>query len=129
MYISIGQAALMVGVAIVTLRRWDKEGTFAPCYLTSGGHRRYSVARLEKELLGKKTSTAQRKTILYARVSSHDQKLDLERQKQRLIRHCADNQIGYELISDLGSGINYHKKGLVKLIHKIICGAVEGKAA
>lgn len=54
----------------------------------------------------------------YARVSSHDQKEDLERQKI-VLSHYAD-----DVISDLGSGINFKKKGLISLIDKIISGEI-----
>ena len=58
--------------------------------------------------------------MAYARVSSHDQKADLTRQEQRLEKVCIENKYDFEIISDLGSGINYNKKGLNKLI-KMIC--------
>ena len=63
-------------------------------------------------------------TIAYARVSSHDQKADLERQKQVLEMYCASNGWNFEVLSDLGSGINYNKKGLKELIGSIIDGEV-----
>jgi predicted site-specific integrase-resolvase len=61
-----------------------------------------------------------RKTIAYARVSSHDQKADLERQKQVLELYCVRQGWTYEIISDLGSGMNYHKKGLKRLLADIL---------
>ena len=72
----------------------------------------------------KQTVKEERKTIAYARVSSYDQKSDLERQKQLLELYCASNGWEFEIISDLGSGINYNKKGLKKLINAIIDGEV-----
>lgn len=68
----------------------------------------------------KHSRTYNRKTLAYARVSSHDQKEDLERQKQILEIYCASNGWNFELLSDLGSGINYNKKGLKKLISSIL---------
>lgn len=65
-----------------------------------------------------------RKTIAYARVSSHDQKADLERQKQILEIYCSANGWTFEIVSDLGSGMNYRKKGLRKLLSSIIDGEV-----
>lgn len=65
-----------------------------------------------------------RKTIAYARVSSHDQKDDLERQKQVLELYCASKGWQYEIIADLGSGMNYHKKGLKRLLNRIIDGNI-----
>jgi predicted site-specific integrase-resolvase len=53
-------------------------------------------------------------------VSSHDQKLDLERQKKVLEMYCASQGWVFEILSDLGSGMNYQKKGLKKLIHAIL---------
>ena len=64
-------------------------------------------------------------TYAYARVSSHDQEDDLARQVQVLEMYCAARVWKFEVITDLGSGINYHKKGLKKLLAEIIAGRVE----
>ena len=66
----------------------------------------------------------QRRTLAYARVSSHDQKADLERQKQVLELYCARQGWTFEVISDLGSGMNYRKKGLKRLVAAILDGSV-----
>ena len=55
-------------------------------------------------------------TINYARVSSHDQKADLVRQAQVLEAFSATNGWQFETIQDLGSGLNYNKRGLQKLL-------------
>ena len=120
MYISIGQAAKVIGVSISTLRRWEDEQFFKCDFRTKGGHRRYDISKIESGFLNKNNSIDNRKVVAYARVSSHDQKRDLVRQKQRLEQHCKSNKYDFEVISDLGSGINYNKKGLDKLI-KMIC--------
>ena len=125
MHISIGEAALLIGVADSTLRRWEKEGSFHPCFRTKGSHRRYSLTAIKREFHKKTEATSPRKTIGYARVSSHDQKKDLERQIQRLSNYCQAKGYSYALISDLGSGLNFEKKGLVKVIHQICLGQVE----
>lgn len=59
-----------------------------------------------------------------ARVSSHDQKNDLERQKQVLELYCAQQGWNFEVVADLGSGMNYHKKGLKQLLLQILDGRV-----
>jgi putative transposase len=51
--VSIRQAAEFLGVAAQTLRRWDHEGKLAPDERTSGGRRRYDLARLRPELFRK----------------------------------------------------------------------------
>lgn len=62
--------------------------------------------------------------MAYARVSSHDQKNDLERQKQVLEIYCARQGWTFELVSDLGSGMNYYKKGLNRLLDGILSGDI-----
>ena len=65
-------------------------------------------------------------TILYGRVSSHDQKEDLPRQIEELKQYChRENIEKYAVIEDLGSGINYRKRGLQKLLSKVILGEVK----
>lgn len=64
-------------------------------------------------------------TIGYARVSSHDQKPDLERQKQVLELFCSTNGWQFQIIDDLGSGLNYSKRGLKRLIRLITDNKVE----
>ena len=65
-----------------------------------------------------------RVTINYARVSSHDQKQDLVRQVQVLEAFSSSNGWQFETIQDMGSGLNYQKKGLQKLIKRILRGDV-----
>ena len=62
----------------------------------------------------------ERKTIAYARVNSCDLKEDLLRPSQVLELYCAEHGYKYELITDLGSGMNYYKKGLTNLINQIL---------
>lgn len=85
---------------------------------TSGGYRRYDLARLRPEQFHRLNPS--RKTVAYARVSSHDQKADLERQKQVLELYCARQGWIFEIVADLGSGMNYHKKGLKHLLNDIL---------
>ena len=86
---SIGELAALLGVAIVTLRRWHQAGKLEPDYRTPGGHRRYDLARVRR-LFGLDAPVGPEKlTICYARVSSHDQKAHLQTQAQRLEQHCA----------------------------------------
>ena len=120
-YVAIGEAAKALGVSITTLRRWEEEGKLIP-ERTPGRQRRYDLAKLKPELFH--AAPQSRKTIAYARVSSHDQKDDLERQKQVLELYCAKQGWTFEVIADLGSGMNYHKKGLKRLLDAIIGGQV-----
>jgi putative resolvase len=119
---SIGKAAEELGVSRDTLRRWEKSGKIT-VERTAKGHRRYNLA----VLLGvsPRKDQAKKKTIVYARVSSHDQKEDLSRQIQVLESFCVANGWSYEIIEDLGSGLNYNKRGLRNLIRSICLGQVD----
>lgn len=120
--VSISEAAEALGVSITTLRRWETDGKLVAEY-TAGGHRRYNLTKLRPELF-RAADEAKRKTVAYARVSSNDQKADLERQKQVLELYCARQGWNFEVIADLGSGMNYHKKGLKRLLDAIIDGQI-----
>jgi predicted site-specific integrase-resolvase len=82
---------------------------------TIGGHRRYAEHDVNALL-----TKSKRINICYARVSSHDQKSDLETQVKFLEKHCADRAISSQTIQDLGSGLNFKKKGLNRLISLIL---------
>lgn len=116
--LSISEAAKIKGVSPSTLRRWESEGKLIP-ERTANGHRRYDLA----QLLGVKAELSY--TIGYCRVSSHDQKKDLERQKEVVELFCSQNGWQFEIIEDLGSGLNYSKKGLQRLIRLIVDSKVE----
>jgi len=120
--VSIHKAAEFLGVSPQTLRRWEREGRLLPTERTPGGRRRYDLAQLRPEQFHAPETA--RRTIAYARVSSHDQKDDLERQKQVLELYCARQGWTFEVIADLGSGMNDHKKGLKRLLDVIIEGQV-----
>ncbi len=115
---TISEASKVLGVSITTLRRWEKEGRLQPDEITQGGHRRYDLVKLRPELF--RLQRSDRKTVAYARASSHDQKEDLERQKQVLEMYCAAQGWTYQVVADLGSGMNYHKKGLKRLLNAIL---------
>ena len=119
-YVAIGKAAEMLGVSVSTLRRWDETGQLV-AERTPGGRRRYLTSEVASfNPLGLDRTALERPTIAYARVSSHDQKADLERQAKVLEMYCAAQGWKYEVIRDLGSGMNYKKKGLVELIDRIV---------
>jgi predicted site-specific integrase-resolvase len=71
-FVPIGDAAQALGVLIATLRRWEESGKLADESVerSEGGQRRYDLAVIRPELF--RASTVSRKTIAYARVSSHD---------------------------------------------------------
>ena len=118
--ITISEAAERLGISPTTLRRWEASGKLIP-ERTQGNQRRYRLSQIEPATHLRKQD---RKTLAYARVSSHDQKDDMEWQKRVLELYCAQQDWTFELISDLGSGVNYYKKGLKRLLNEILAGNV-----
>lgn len=114
-FIKIGEAAKILGVSIQTLRRWEESGNLLPVRKSKGDTRYYDV----DQLLGKE-KVENDLTMAYARVSSHDQKEDLKRQAEALSAYCIKQDWNFQVIQDLGSGMNYQKKGLRTLINLIL---------
>ncbi|MDJ0690548.1 MAG: IS607 family transposase [Xenococcaceae cyanobacterium MO_188.B32] len=116
--LSISEAAYLLGVSTDTLRRWEKEGKITSSR-TEGGHRRYDLTSILKD------KEDEGLTILYARVSTRPQLKDLDRQIAVLETYAEIK--GWKnclTIKDIGSGVNYKKKGLNKLLSIL----TEGKA-
>ena len=123
--LSIGKFAKSLGVSIQTLRNWDKEGKLKPTYVTENGYRYYSEDLLNKFRNIKNVNKIKKKNILYARVSTKDQKDDLDRQVDNLKQYAYSKGYSFEIITDIGSGINYKKEGLLKMINLVECGEVD----
>lgn len=119
---SIGKAAKELGVSQDTLRRWERAGKITS-ERTLRGHRRYDLSKLTG--IAPRKVSSQLPTLAYARVSSNDQKEDLDRQALVLENFCSANGWIYEIIQDLGSGLNFQKRGLKRLIQKICSGKIE----
>ena len=117
-HVSIGEAAVILGLSVVTLRRWDRSGLLKPVFRTFGNHRRYSLGDITK-IFNKSINSD--KVVGYSRVSSFDQKKDLETQTNVLKNYIKNKYDDFEIIEDLGSGLNYKKRGIKRLI-KMICG-------
>jgi len=123
-YYSIGKFAKLIGKTEQTLRNWDKKGILKPAYIAPSGFRYYSQEQLN-HFLGIKNIKPERKIIGYCRVSSNKQKDDLERQVQYVKEYMIAKGYQFEIITDIGSGINYNKQGLNRLVDMVTNGEVE----
>ena len=121
-YYSIHEFSKIIGVSAQTLRNWDANGKLHPHHTTVSGYRYYSDEQLNQVINVKPIN---RITIGYCRVSSHKQKDDLERQIDNVKTYLLAKGQPFEVISDIGSGIDYKKKGLQELIRRISQNQVE----
>jgi putative resolvase len=112
----VHMAAYELGLHPLTVRRWIKQGKLAAVQV--GPEMRIPRTEIER-FLGK---TDERLLILYARVSGHGQKADLERQKELLITWAKENRAGRRqlLLADIGSGISTTRKQLQRLLHLVV---------
>ena len=117
----------LLGVHQRTLYQWDKKGLIETVR-TPGGKRLYNVTKFLKD---RKIETEQpdiideldkidRLNICYIRVSSQNQKDDLESQRKLMREQYPKHYI----IEDIGSGLNLNKRGIKKIIHMAISGKV-----
>ncbi len=109
---SIGKFAKMIGVSPDTLRNWEKKKKLIPLR-TEGNQRRYTIEQYNQIM---QIREHKRISIGYCRVSAKHQKDDLERQINLMELFIASRGEEFEIINDIGSGINYNKKGLEKLL-------------
>ena len=112
--LTIAAYSRLLGVHPQTLRRSEREGRAGLVRLvrTIGNHRRYPTQCPGDLVVG------------YARVSGHDQKADLPRQIGRLEAHGASAGKKVVVIRDIGSGLNFKKPGLRRLIDLLLSGKV-----
>lgn len=109
-FVNMKTAMEITGLCKKTLQNYDKEGKIETIR-TSGRWRKFNIRKYLKEN-GIEVESLLRKKVIYCRVSSYDRKDDLERQVQKLKQKYKD----YEIITDVGSGINFKRAGLKKII-------------
>jgi putative resolvase len=112
--VKIGEAAKLLGTSVGNLRKWEKSGELLPARKTQGGTRYYDAA----ELLGLKSAEAA--TVGYARAAGPEAGTALARQAAVLEGYCAARGWRCELVQDVGSGMDYRRPGLAKLVEMIL---------
>ena len=124
-YYSIGQFAKAIGKTTKTLRNWDETGKLKPIRVEETGYR-YYFHEQPNHFLGLRSEVQlKKKTIGYCGVRSHKQKDDLERQIENIKTYMYVRGYQFEIITDIGSGINYNKKRLNRLIDMVTNSEVE----
>nr|MDO8082220.1 IS607 family transposase [Candidatus Freyarchaeota archaeon] len=119
---STGKTAKMLGIHFLTLKKWIYKGK-VKAVKTLGGQYRIPESEIRR-LLGQPTPKNQ--AVIYARVSSADQKEDLKRQKETLQEHAKEK--GYQVVAvfeDTASGLNENRRGLGKMFDTLRTNAAD----
>jgi predicted site-specific integrase-resolvase len=131
-YIGGKQTCEILGVHMQTLYNWEKEGKIETIRHSEKGKRFYNVEKylndnkkktnkdIEKEIDETSNNENKKLNICYIRVSTISQKDDLERQREYMIKKYKD----YDIIEDIGSGINFNRRGLRRIINLAITGKI-----
>ena len=121
-YVSGATLKKEYGISNSSARRWRNNGNIKAIQ-TAGGHFRY----LLEDVVNVRSNTkyakgeSQRRRIAYCRVSSSKQKDDLKRQEESF----KESHPNHEIIKDIGSGINFKRRGLLRMVDSILAGDVE----
>ncbi len=109
MRVRLSAWAKQAGVSFKTAQRWFYAGKMpVPTERTHTGR---IMVRIEEP------AATDERTVLYARVSSSDQKADCARQADRLrALAAAHGWANVEVVTEIGSGLNGHRKQLVRLL-------------
>jgi putative resolvase len=114
-YISPKKACEILGVHFMTLKNWEKNNDIE-CIRTLGGKRLYNVNKYLRTQL----KDPIKRNICYCRVSTRNQKDDLERQ----ISFMKEKYPKHEIFSEIGSGLNMNRKKLLKIVKYAIEGNI-----
>ena len=109
----------MIGRTVNTLQRWDREGILKARRTPT--NRRYYTEEDYYNIMGIQQENAENQVndvIIYARVSNQNQKDDLKNQVEFLKTYAnAKGYIVSNIITDIGSGLNYNRKGFNSILY------------
>jgi len=117
----------LVGISYQTFKRWVREGRIT-VVRTPTGRIRVPYSEVERILKGRQEvgEAKEFRAVIYARVSSGDQRSDLERQVEYLMQYCSAK--GYrvvDVLSDIASGLNTERRGLLKLFSYVVSKQID----
>jgi predicted site-specific integrase-resolvase len=128
-FVSGKEASKILGVHERTLYLWDKARKIETIR-TPGNKRLYNINKYINDHIPTEKNNInidelehlnEKIKIIYVRVSSLSQKDDLLRQKEYMTNKFPN----HTLIEDIGSGLNFNRKGLRKIIKLAISGQIE----
>ena len=122
----VGEFAKLLNVTVKTLQNWDKQGTLK-AYRTPTNQRFYTEEQLNQvlNLSNNNQNKKQGLKIGYCRISTHNQKNSLQNQEEFLRSYTnAKGVILDEVLTDIGSGINYNRKSFNKILELVEAGEI-----
>lgn len=121
---SPSEFASMLNVSVKTLQRWDKKGILvANRSLTN---RRYYTQSQYNEYFGLNNINNNKYNVAYCRVSNRGQQDDLYNQILYIRNYIQNNGLELDdVITDIGSGLNFKRKNWNKLIDDCIAGKID----
>ena len=112
--------AKILNVTVRTLQSWDRQGLL-PALRTPAGRRWYSEEQINKFLNKENSRNSEKINIAYSRVSSRQQKNELENQENFIKNYANGNgMIIGKYFSDVGSGLNYKRENFLKMIELVM---------
>ena len=114
------QASKLLNITTQSLIHWNNKGLISSVR-TKGNHRRYLLDDVLQQCSSFQKQDFQGRFICYCRVSTYSQKKDLERQ----VEFFRDKYPDHEIIQDIGSGINFKRKGFKTLVDEAINGNIK----
>ncbi|BAZ12351.1 ISSoc2, resolvase [Calothrix sp. NIES-4071] len=118
-WLNSSQAANLIGCHAQSIRRWEKEGKIK-AYRTPGGQRRFKRSEVE-QFTGLATERVRLRTVCYGRVSTSGQRDDLDRQ----IDFLGTRYPEAEIISEVGSGLNFRRRKFIAILKRIVSGDIQ----
>lgn len=119
-FVTPKKACEILGVHYKTLYNWEESNKIETVRMP-GGKRLYNVQKYIEDNINIKKIKKKRLNICYCRVSTYGQKDDLLRQ----IEYMKEKYPNYIIIKDIGSGLNFRRRGLKRIIDFAIKGEVE----
>ena len=123
-FYNVTQFSRMINVKVKTLQKWDRDGVLVAKRTPT--NRRYYTHQQYLEFIGETYVSKSRSNVIYARVSTRNQKDDLENQIEFLTNYCKNKGIPInDVYYDYGSGLNYKRKRWNQLIDDCIDGKID----
>jgi len=123
---SIREFSARVGVTAGTVRKWESSGKLQPIR-TTGGHRRYTeddVRAVTRRKAGSERTYAEKRNVIYCRVSHPEQADELIRQAEKMEMFALGRGLKAEIVTEIGCGKDMTRPKLMKVISGILGGEI-----